>query len=131
MIAVASSGEAILDPGDDVPAQGVAEVAEFMVEVSTDEIPVMMDEAASMVGSLPLHLISEHAIEHALHLDLDEAQRQHETLHLLISQNHPVDELRFRPERILAAIERTDDAASGHYAGPLALGAVPEQPTRQ
>lgn len=63
------------------------------------------DEDASMVESLVLHLVSEHGTISALHMDEQDAQRRHQDLHSRPDSTHPLNDLRFRPKRILATLK--------------------------
>lgn len=72
------------------------------------------DPETSMVGSVFLHLLSEHQLYEALHLEEDEARLLHERMHaqaalLSITIDHDVADLRFRPRRALAASMRHAD----------------------
>jgi hypothetical protein len=72
------------------------------------------DPETSMVGSVFLHLLSEHLLYEALHLEEDEARLLHETIHAQaafqsITIDHDLSDLRFRPRRALAASMRHAD----------------------
>jgi hypothetical protein len=55
------------------------------------------DPETSLAQSLALHLMSEHGVMDALHLDERDAADVHARLHLEGHQNHAVGDLRFRP----------------------------------
>lgn len=55
------------------------------------------DPDTSLARSVRLHLLSEHQIMGALAMEEIDADARHGELHLRTPQDHPVDDLRFRP----------------------------------
>lgn len=74
--------------------------------VASDILTLNDDPDTSMVTSLILHLLSEHSIDDALSLPLDDADRLHRQLHQAAEQNHHEQDLRFRPGRVLRSLTR-------------------------
>jgi hypothetical protein len=69
-----------------------------------DDTDLSLDEDpdTSLVGSLYLHLLSEHNCYRALALSDDAAIELHQQLHREAGQNHGIADRRFRPGRALA-----------------------------
>lgn len=74
------------------------------------ELPLGADPDTALVGSIFLHLLSEHERLDALHLNEQEAMALHDGLHLKQAEEgteeHPVADLRFRHRRAMAAAMR-------------------------
>lgn len=62
------------------------------------------DPDTSLARSVRLHLLSEHQLMGALHMDEADAEARHGELHLQSPQDHPVDDLRFRPGLVLKCL---------------------------
>ncbi len=67
------------------------------------------DPDTSLVGSIYLHLLSEHNCYEALRLSDDDAIALHQQMHKDQAQSHPISDWRFRPGRALAASMRGCD----------------------
>lgn len=61
------------------------------------------DEDTSLAKSLVLHMVSEHGMASALHMNDVEAERRHDELHQAAAAHDELD-FRFRPARVLAAL---------------------------
>jgi hypothetical protein len=61
------------------------------------------DPETALVGSLSLHMLSEHNISGALHLSHDALNAEHQRAHREHGQSHGIADWRFRPTRALAA----------------------------
>jgi hypothetical protein len=68
------------------------------------------DLDTSVVLCVQLHLMSEHQMPHALHMEDEDAERHHTRLHDLAEHEHDPGDHRCRPGRamaqLMAAIER-------------------------
>jgi hypothetical protein len=67
------------------------------------------DPDTSMVTSARLHLVSEHMVMDALHMDAADAAALHTDLHMHHEFDHPITDQRFRPGRILALLTVADE----------------------
>jgi hypothetical protein len=71
------------------------------------------DPDTSMVESLQLHLVSEHGLAQALHMDKLAAEAAHRRAHHVkdddhqAQQSHPLIDHRFRPGRVLQCLMST------------------------
>lgn len=72
------------------------------------------DPDTSMVQSLRLHLVSEHAISDAVTMKELDAERLHRQLHLTAEQSHLQNDLRFRPGRVLRALSHVPRPRRSH-----------------
>lgn len=76
------------------------------VEIETDQDYLDIDPDTSLVGSLSLHMLSEHSVSGLLHLDPEALEAHHAYLHACQPHPgalaHPVGDIRFRPGAALA-----------------------------
>lgn len=91
---------AVDDPEDETEADDteMGKHAEPAIDLDLDE-----DPDTALVGSLSLHMLSEHGISGALHLDEAALIGEHQRAHREHAQVHGIADLRFRPTRALAA----------------------------
>jgi hypothetical protein len=87
------------DAGDEVDQEEIHDMGRHTGEparASLDE-----DPDVSLVGSLSLHMLSEHGITGSLHLDEAALSELHQQLHAEHDLDHDVEDLRFNPIRAL------------------------------
>lgn len=90
-------------------AQGAASAATNDA-VEAADVGLDDDPETTLVGSIFLHLLSEHGVYHALSMSDDDAIAFHDELHTRLDgprQRHPVTDWRFRPKRALATSMRS------------------------
>ncbi len=117
---------------DDVDAieDGVLDETVF----ATEEEPIELEPACigptldedidtSLVLSIQFHLMSEHQIPTALHLDDDEAEAMHARLHVVTTCDHHISDRRMRPGRAIAVLML--HCHREHEASLLAIPAAP------
>lgn len=81
-------------------------VLDFMDAIAGDAGSALDDDDdTSLVTSVILHLMSEHSVINALHLDEEQAHARHRDLHAEATHTHGDSDLRFRPLRILAMLK--------------------------
>ena len=89
----------IIEQADEI--DGDFEQQEELIQLSQLIVSLDEDPETSLAESLALHLMSEHGVMDALHLDELDAADVHARLHLESHQNHAVSDLRFRPQLAL------------------------------
>jgi hypothetical protein len=90
------------DPTD-APTPAAPDTDKDTVKDSDTDLDLDTDPDTSLVGSLSLHLLSEHAITGSLHLDEGALTAAHQRAHRDSKQIHAITDIRFRPVRALAA----------------------------
>ncbi len=91
------TNEVTVEVNDDIEVNEDDQDAIEIVDLLPLGLGLDDDPETSLARSVRLHLLSEHRMMGALQMEEIDAEARHGELHLSEQQNHPVDDLRFRP----------------------------------